>query len=652
MAPKRQTIRDHSAEANLVARRTVVSIMFVCILMSIIIVNLYQLQVRQYEDYQTRSNGNRIKVLPVAPNRGLIYDRNGEILAENKPVFSLEITPEEVENLDDTISKLSALMSLSNAEIKEFKNSLKRQRRFKPISIRQQLSHQDVALFSAKQHQFPGVSIDARLSRNYPFKDTLTHTLGYVARINKKDLAKLEQNDQLANYAATHDIGKQGIEKFHERTLHGVVGYQQVEVNNQGRIIRVLSFEPPLPGKDIVLNIDINMQKKAQEVLAGRRGSVVVTDPNDGSILALYSSPSYDPNLFVHGISQKEYSKLLASKNSPLLNRATQGRYPPASTIKPLLALLGLEEGLIDETTEIHDRGTYHLKNVDHVWRDWKKYGHGMVDVTKSIEVSCDIFYYDLAYKLGIDKISDYMQLFGFGRHTGIDLMEESAANMPSRGWKRARFNEPWYIGDTIPVGIGQSYWNATPLQLAQSLNFLINKGQRHTPRLIKGYMAEGTVNKLPIEIQSPIPMADEHNWDVVLDALYGTVNRDHGTAHNAFRNTDYISAGKTGTAQLFSVAQDAEYEEENVSARLKDNAMYIGYAPYVDPEISISVVIENAGGGSSNAAPAARIVMDYYFSEIKSKGIALKTTLGGSAGTVQSSPKVAASIMAEDNGG
>ena len=652
MAPKRQTIRDHSAEANLVARRTVVSIMFVCILMSIIIVNLYQLQVRQYEDYQTRSNGNRIKVLPVAPNRGLIYDRNGEILAENKPVFSLEITPEEVENLDDTISKLSALMSLSNAEIKEFKNSLKRQRRFKPISIRQQLSHQDVALFSAKQHQFPGVSIDARLSRNYPFKDTLTHTLGYVARINKKDLAKLEQNDQLANYAATHDIGKQGIEKFHERTLHGVVGYQQVEVNNQGRIIRVLSFEPPLPGKDIVLNIDINMQKKAQEVLAGRRGSVVVTDPNDGSVLALYSSPSYDPNLFVHGISQKEYSKLLASKNSPLLNRATQGRYPPASTIKPLLALLGLEEGLIDETTEIHDRGTYHLKNVDHVWRDWKKYGHGMVDVTKSIEVSCDIFYYDLAYKLGIDKISDYMQLFGFGRHTGIDLMEESAANMPSRGWKRARFNEPWYIGDTIPVGIGQSYWNATPLQLAQSLNFLINKGQRHTPRLIKGYMAEGTVNKLPIEIQSPIPMADEHNWDVVLDALYGTVNRDHGTAHNAFRNTDYISAGKTGTAQLFSVAQDAEYEEENVSARLKDNAMYIGYAPYVDPEISISVVIENAGGGSSNAAPAARIVMDYYFSEIKSKGIALKTTLGGSAGTVQSSPKVAASIMAEDNGG
>ncbi len=652
MAPKRQTIRDHSAEANLVARRTVVSIIFVCVLMSIIIVNLYQLQVRQYDDYQTRSNGNRIKVLPVAPNRGLIYDRNGEILAENKPVFSLEITPEEVDNLDNTIQALSTLMSLTDSEVKEFKSSLKRQRRFKPLSIRQQLSHEDVALFSAKQHQFPGVSIEARLSRNYPFKDTLTHTLGYVARINKKDLAKLEENDQLANYAATHDIGKQGVEKFHERTLHGVVGYQQVEVNNQGRIIRVLSFEPPLPGKDIVLNIDINMQKKAQEVLAGRRGSVVVTDPNDGSVLALYSSPSYDPNLFVHGISQKEYSKLLASKNSPLLNRATQGRYPPASTIKPHLALLGLEEGVIEESIEIRDRGTYRLKNVDHVWRDWKKYGHGMVNVTKSIEVSCDIYYYDLAYKLGIDRISDAMQLFGFGRRTGIDLMEESGANMPSRGWKRARFNEPWYIGDTIPVGIGQSYWNATPLQLAQSLNFLINKGQRHTPRLIKGYMVEGAVNKLPIEIQTPIPMVDENNWDIVLDALYGTVNRDHGTAHTAFRNTDYISAGKTGTAQLFSVAQDAEYEEENVSARLKDNAMYIGYAPYVDPEISISVVIENAGGGSSNAAPAARIVMDYYFNEVKPKGIALKTRQNGSAGAIPATPKVAETIIAETNGG
>jgi penicillin-binding protein 2 len=279
---------------------------------------------------------------------------------------------------------------------------------------------------------------------------------------------------------------------------------------------------------------------------------------------------------------------------------------------------LGLEEGVIDRDTEIRDYGTYRLKNVEHVWRDWKKGGHGKVDVTRSVEVSCDTFYYDLAYRLGIDRISDSMNLFGFGEHTGIDLHEESRANMPTRGWKRARFNEPWYIGDTISVGIGQSYWNATPLQLAQSLNFLVNRGQRHVPRLIKGYMQEGMVDAFPVQMKTPIPVVDEANWNLVLDSLYGTVNRNHGTAHTAYRGAEYISAGKTGTAQLFSVAQDEEYDEENVADHLKDNAMYIGYAPYENPELSIAVTVENAGGGGSNAAPVARQVMDYYFSRPK----------------------------------
>lgn len=615
MPAKRQIIRDHSAEANLFSRRAVVSVGVVFCLMMVIIGNLYVLQVTKYEDYQTRSNGNRIKVLPIAPNRGLIYDRNGEILAENKPVFSLEITPEDVTNLDETVASLKQLLNLTDAEVESFYKDMKRQRRFKPVALRNQLSQEDVALFSAQQHRFEGVSIEARLSRYYPFKDTLTHMLGYVARINKRDLEKLENEGRAPNYAATHDIGKQGVERFHEKVLHGEVGYQQVEVNNQGRIIRVLSFEPPVPGRDIVLNIDIALQQKAQEALAGRTGSVVITDPRDGGVLALFSSPSYDPNLFVHGISSKEYNKLLQSRASPLLNRATQGRYPPASTIKPHLALLGLEEGVIDSETEIRDRGTYRLKNVSHVWRDWKKGGHGRVDVTRSVEVSCDTFYYDLAFRLRIDKISDSMRQFGFGEHTGIDLHEESKANMPTRGWKRAKFNEPWYVGDTISVGIGQGYWNATPLQLAQSVNFLINKGERHVPRLLKGFMQDGMVDAMPIETKSPIPIIDEKNWDIVLDSLYGTVNRNHGTAHTAFRRTDYTSAGKTGTAQLFSVAQDEEYDEENVADHLKDNAMYVGYAPYVNPELSIAITIENAGGGGSNAAPAARKIMDYYFS-------------------------------------
>lgn len=618
MAKPKQTIPDHSAEANLFARRAFFAVILVLGLMAMILANLYDLQVRQFETYQTQSNSNRIEVLPVAPNRGLIYDRNGVILAENRPVFSLEVIPEDVESFDQTLGELVSLMTITESELTRFQKERKRLRRFKSVALRKQLSHDDVALFSANQHKFPGVSIQARLSRYYPFKDTLTHMLGYVARINKRDVEKLKANEQEANYAATHHIGKQGVEKFHEQILHGKVGYQQVEVNNKRRIIRVLNFEPPEPGKDIVLNIDIELQLKAQKELAGRRGSVVITDVKTGGVLALYSSPSYDPNLFVHGISQTEYSKLLNSRYSPLLNRATQGRYPPASTIKPHLALLGLEEGVITPETEIKDRGVYKLRNVAHVWRDWKKYGHGTVGVTKSVEVSCDTFYYDLAYRLGIDRIHDSMTQFGFGQYTGIDLFEESEAIMPSRGWKRARFNEPWYIGDTISVGIGQSYWNATPLQLANSLNILVNKGRRFTPTLLQGFLVDGEVQHQTIEEKPPIPMKDESNWNLVLDAMYGTVNRKHGTARTAFTGADYVAAGKTGTAQLFSVAQDEEYDEDSISEYLRDNAMYIGYAPYDDPQISIAVAIENAGGGGSNAAPLARKVMDYYFDEQK----------------------------------
>lgn len=618
MAKQRQTIRDHTAEANLFTSRALISVVVVTSFMLLILGNLYDLQVRQFEDYQTRSNGNRIKLLPVAPNRGLIYDRNGTILAENRPVFSLEIIPEEVSDLEATLAALGELMTLTDSEIKRFQKERKRQRRFKPVALRSQLTHDDVALFSANQHRFPGVTIEARLSRFYPFRDTLTHMLGYVSKINKRDLEKLQDSGQEANYAATHDIGKQGVEKYHEKILHGQVGYQQVEVNSQGRIIRVLDFQPPTPGSDIVLNIDIELQKKAQEELAGRPGAIVITDTRDGGVLALYSSPSYDPNLFVHGISQKNYSALLNSRRSPLLNRTTQGRYPPASTIKPHLALLGLEEEIIDEKTKIRDRGVYKLRNVAHRWRDWKKGGHGIVDVTKSVEISCDTFYYDLAYRLGIDRIHESMTMFGFGEYSGIDLHEESAANLPSRGWKRARFNEPWYIGDTISVGIGQGYWNATPLQIAQSINTLVNKGVRYTPRLLKGYLVEDQVIDEPVIMKEPVVVKNEKNWDVVLDSLYGTVNREHGTAYRAFRKTEYISAGKTGTAQLFTVAQDAEYEEENVAKELRDNAMYVGYAPYDAPEISIAVTIENAGGGSANAAPLARNVMDFYFSQKK----------------------------------
>lgn len=615
MQRKRQTIRDHSAEANLFARRATVAFFIVVCMLGIVLNNLYSLQVEQYDDYQTRSNGNRIKVLPVAPNRGLIFDRNGVLLAENRPVFSLEITPEETNDLDDTLSRLSTLMAITDDERENFESKLKGQRRFKPIAIRTKLSEEDVALFSASKHLFPGVQIEARLARYYPYKETLTHLLGYVARINKKDLQKLVEAGQEANYAATHDMGKLGIEKYHEELLHGSVGYQQVEVNNQGRIIRVLNVDPPVPGKDIVLNIDIELQLAAQQALADQRGAVVVTDIKTGGVLALYSNPSYDPNLFVHGISRKNYAALLNSPDRPLINRATQGQYPPASTVKPHLALVGLEEGIITEDYTIMDGGRYQLPNVSHVWRDWKKWGHGKVNVSKAIEVSCDTYYYDLAYKLGIDKISEAMYEFGFGDFTGIDLYEESDANMPSRGWKRARFNQPWYIGDTIPVGIGQSFWTTTPIQLAHSLNTLVNRGERYIPQIIRGFKkADNSVDVLPLKTLRPLQFKQQENIDIVLNAMHDVVHGSEGTARSVFKDAPYQSAGKTGTAQLFSVGQDEKYDADKVDERLRDNAMYVGYAPFEAREISVTVVLENAGGGSSNAAPVAREIMDFYF--------------------------------------
>ncbi|MDN4501243.1 penicillin-binding protein 2 [Alteromonadaceae bacterium BrNp21-10] len=614
MPPNRITIKDHTAEANLFARRSIIALVIVSVLLGILISNLYYLQVTRFNDYQTRSNGNRIKVLPVAPNRGLIYDRNGVLLAENRPIFSLELIPEQIDDLDETLSKLKTLLGVNEQNLEHFNRELKSKRRFKPVSLINRMTQEQVAKFSVNQHHFIGVSVEARLKRFYRYADALTHLVGYVAKINKRDLQKLAESGEEANYAATYDIGKQGVEKYHEKRLHGQVGYQEVEVNSRGRIIRTLKFEPPIPGQDIILNIDINLQLKVQEALADKRGSVVVLDPKSGGVLALFSNPSYDPNLFVHGISNKEYNYLLNSKDKPLINRATQGQYPPASTVKPALALIGLDEEVITEASRVFDSGTYKLKNVAHTWRDWYRWGHGWVNVTHAIEISCDIFFYDLSYRLGIDSISDGMAKFGFGEYTGIDLYEESDGNMPSRGWKRARHNQPWYIGDTISVGIGQGYWTSTPLQLALSVSALVNRGKNHVPQIIRGHKTNNGDVIYPTKDSMPIIIKNNKNWDVVLDAMYGVVNRPRGGAYKAFRNTHYVSAGKTGTAQLVAIAEDEKYDAEKIAAHHRDNAMYVGFAPYENPELVISVALENAGGGGSNAAPIARQIMDYYF--------------------------------------
>ncbi|MBB1455122.1 penicillin-binding protein 2 [Pseudoalteromonas sp. SG43-5] len=609
MLKHRPTIRDHSAEANLFARRAFVGFVFVLGLVAVLLSNLYTIQVEDHQDYQTRSNDNRIKVIPIAPNRGLIYDRNGVLLAENKPVYNLEVIPEEVDDLDESLDQISKIIAITEQDKQDFLKDIKHTRRFKSQVLKARLDETEVAKLSVNQHKFPGFSIEARLARYYPFGDTLTHALGYVAKLNRKELNQLEQEDRATNYRATHDIGKLGIEKYYEETLHGKVGSQRVEVNNRGRVIRTLSMTQPQPGSDLVLTLDVGLQQIAQHALKDMRGAVVVMDAKDGGVLALYSNPSYDPNLFVHGISSKNYKALL-NQDRPLINRTTQGRYAPASTVKPLMAVLALEENIVNETTSMWDPGFFEIRNVEHKWRDWKRWGHGHVDVYKAIEESCDTYFYDAAYRLGITKISDFMARFGYGDLSGIDIHEETTAILPSKEWKEGRFKESWWPGDTISVGIGQGYWTATPIQIANATNILVNRGINHPPHLVQVIKKDNDITQINNEEKPPVILKDPRHWQVSLDAMHNTVQKISGTAHKAFKGTNYDSAGKTGTAQVVSIAQGERYDAESLKERQRDNTIYVGFAPYSDPKIVVSVVLENNHGGIQ----IARQLMDYYF--------------------------------------
>ncbi|MEW6989499.1 penicillin-binding protein 2 [Colwelliaceae bacterium 6441] len=627
---KRVVIRNHSAEANLFARRAFITLLGVIVILLILFNNIYELEVSSYEKYQTRSNSNRIKLLPVAPNRGLIYDRNGVLLAENKPIYSLEIIPEQVDDLEKSVTELSELLDIPKEKQAKLFKALRSKRRFKPLELVSRLSDQQVALFSVNQHKFPGAFIDARLKRYYPFADLTTHSLGYVARINDRDEIRLEEKGLTENYAATRNIGKLGLERFYQEILHGTIGSQEVEINSQGRVIRTLNFTPPIPGKNLTLTLDIELQMIAKRALSGKRGAVVAIDPRDGGVLAMYSNPSFNGNLFVHGISSQNYKKLLSSTDRPLVNRTVQG-YPPASTIKPLLAITGLEEGIITPEKEIYDPGYYQLKGVENKRRDWKKWGHGKVNLTKSLEQSCNVYYYDLAYKLGITKIARMMERFGFGEYTGLDILEENRAIMPSVEWKRARYNQPWYTGETLSVGIGQSFWTVTPVQLAQAMSILVNKGHIKVPHLLKSTtevsftpadnhndasQRDEILVEMPIDEKPPIILKDDKYWELVLDGMHNTVQKLGATAYPAFKGTKYDAAGKTGSAQTANIAQDEKYDAETTQENQRDNAMFVAFAPYENPEIVVAVAIENVakGGGGTNAAPVARQIMDQYF--------------------------------------
>lgn len=614
--PHRHPLADSQVEVTIFNRRAVFAFCFVIFCFCLLLANLYHLQVEKFEEYSTRADGNRIKLLPLSPNRGMIFDRKGHLLAENAPVHSVEIVPEQVEDLPATVAAIAAIIDISPEQQESFLKEVKSQRRFKSIALKELLTDSEVAKIAVHLHRWKGVSLEARLTRFYPYGDLLTHALGYIGKINEKEYKKLDEDGVSANYAASRDIGKIGVERFYEAQLHGTVGYQEVEVNNRGRVIRILREQPAVSGADLYLTLDLGLQLKVQEIMAERRGAMIALDPSTGAVLAFYSNPSYDPNLFVHGISGKDYRMLLNSPDRPLVNRITQGVYPPASTVKPLMAVLGLEQGVVTEDTRIPDPGIYRLPNVSRPWRDHIPWGHGYVDVYTGIIKSCDTYFYDLAYKLGIDRIEEFMAKAGYGHASGIDIHEESTGLMPSRGWKKARRKQNWGPGDTINIGIGQGFWQSTPLQLAVTTSTLINSGKRIVPRLGESFRLGDQQENLLLPAETMIEVKSEQNWQIAREAMRRTVQQDGGTAHGAFLGTSYNAAGKTGTAQVINIAAGQKYNARNIDERLRDNALFVGFAPADAPKIAVAVVLENAGGGGSNAAPAARQLMDYFFSE------------------------------------
>ena len=598
MKLKRNSFRDYTAEQTLFVRRALVAFGGILLLTGILVANMYRLQIIRFDDYSTRSNENRIKLVPVAPSRGLIYDRNGIPLALNRTIYQIEIVPEKTEDLQKTLDELKPIVDLTDDDLVAFQKERKRSRRFTPVALKTGLNDIQVARFAVNQYRFPGVEVKGYQRRYYPYGSALTHVLGYVAKINDRDVARLDKDGKWPNYAATHDIGKLGIERYYEDVLHGKTGYEEVEVNNRGRVIRQLHEQPPQAGRDIHLTIDLKLQQYIETLLTGSRAAVVVSDPRNGEILALVSTPSYDPNLFVDGISGKDYNGLLHDANRPLINRTTQGVYPPASTVKPYISVSALTAGVITRNTSLFDPGWWQLPGSEKRFRDWKRWGHGRLNVTKSLEESADTFFYQVAYDMGIDRLSEWMGKFGYGRPSGIDLMEESSGNMPTREWKMKRFKKPWYQGDTIPVGIGQGYWTATPIQMNKALMILINDGVVKTPHLMKDTIENGVNIPYRQTPEPPIAAPDNGYWEVAKDGMYGVANRPNGTARKSFADASYKIAAKSGTAQVFGLKANEVYNAHKLSEHLRDHKLMSGFAPYDHPRVAVSMILENGGAG------------------------------------------------------
>ncbi len=603
-------IRDSERELDRFRRRLAILGVFVLGLFSLLFLRFFYLQIVQHSHYSTLAEANRISVLPIAPHRGIIVDRNGVMLAHNYSAYTLEITPSRIEDLETTIDDLAAIVEITPRDRRRFKKLLEESKRFESLPIRTRLSDEEMARFAVHRYRFPGVEAKARLFRQYPQGEIFSHLVGHIGRINQREVEQLENDGRLANYRGSDYIGKTGLEQSYEKFLHGTTGVEEVEVDSGGRAVRTLSRTPPVSGSNLVLNLDAQLQEVAYNAFGDRRGALVAIDPATGGILAFVSKPGFDPNLFVDGIDPQSWSELNGSPDKPLLNRAVAGTYPPGSTFKPFMALAGLFYGKRTPQQTINDPGYFMFGG--HRFRDGRAVPLGVVDMHRSIVVSSDIYYYMLANELGIDAIAQFMALLGFGSRSGIDIGGEVTGVLPSTAWKLQRYKQKWYAGETISVGIGQGYNSYTPLQLASATATIANDGVMFRPHIVN-YVEDIRTREKTLIGTAPLrePGIKPEHIRVVKEAMAG-VNKE-GTGARAFADAPYASAGKTGTAQVIAIKQGEKYVESRVAEEHRDHSLFIAYAPADKPTIALAVIAENAGFGARTAAPIARQVIDYH---------------------------------------
>ncbi len=607
-------LKDAFLESRLFLRRVTISMVVIALVLLSLLMRYTWLQVISHEELTSRSTSNRVRVVPVAPNRGQIYDRRGRLIAENIPAYRLEVVPEKVGDLESALKRLAQIVDLPPDAAEKFARDRRRYRSFDAVPLKFDLSEAEVARFAVDRHRFPGVDIVPYLSRRYPFGELLTHVLGYVGRIDEDDLAGLDA----AEYRATTHIGKSGVERQYEVALHGRSGVEKIETNAEGRTIRTLERHDPVSGNDLILSLDVQLQQVAWDALGDRPGAVVAMDPNDGSVLALVSKPAFDPNLFVQGISSKDYQAILKSPGRALFNRAIQGGYEPGSTFKPFVGLAGLELGVISRDKQIFSSGNFYLAGLNRPFRDWRKGGHGWVDIYSALEQSVNTYFYTLALDIGIDRLHDYLAQFGFGSVTGLDLPGEIPGVLPSREWKRARYNLPWYPGETVIGGIGQGFNVVTPVQLAVALSTLCNGGTRFVPQLLYASKEAGDQQAVRAEAAQAlhVPVVSAENWNAVREGMRRVIHGVNGTARALLPLNGFEMAGKSGTAQVVDQELDEGHQGADVAEHLRDHALFIAFAPVDHPSIVVAAVVEHGGGGSRNAAPVAKAVIESWLAQ------------------------------------